>query len=178
MTTPPLSDVYGLLEAEDYLIAKNQDGPALHSVPGDDLVWESYNRWLCFPADSVKVDCRDEKSDLSWDAVDPEERDGNGYLQVMEAEHEGQVYRFESPGSISPDRCQNELARTRELMNGQAGVCVFASHWQSENEVLSGAQDELSIWTVYGLKTRAGRVMAPIFDSDFVDEQPDEEAGN
>src|SRR3990167_676441 len=96
MTDPPLNDVYGILNEEDYAVAEAQDHPALQSVPGELPHWESYNQWICLPATSVKIDCRDEKTDQSWGSIDPEERDGKGYYAVIDGEYGGRYYRFES----------------------------------------------------------------------------------
>jgi len=175
MTNHGTPDVFGILDAGDYSIEDKHVEPALHSVPGDQLAWASYNRWLCFPAVSMKTDCRDENSDLSWDTVNPEERDEHGYFHVMEVEHDDHIYRFESPGWVSLEECKHELARTHELMESQEGVCVFASHWKSEDEASTHVQDELSHWVVYGLKTHSGRILAPIYDPDLIADQPNDE---
>jgi hypothetical protein len=119
MTNDRPTEADGTLNEEDRAIAEGQDRPILHSVAGDSVKWESYGQWLCFPmADLEDVDCRDEKSDQAWDAIDAEEREGKGYFAVMNIDHEGRRFRFEPPGWTSDEACLQKIDETKRLFEG------------------------------------------------------------
>ncbi|MGK5084132.1 hypothetical protein WDW37_12620 [Bdellovibrionota bacterium FG-1] len=164
MTENDLNDVYGILDNEDYLMMERQEHPALHSVDRDSPSWKSYNRWLCFPAAELTLDCRDHESDQSWNSIAPEGRDGKGYFAVMDVNHEDRHYRFESPGWLLPERCREQVDAIQKLLDGQNGVCVFAADIPSEEELNGTDDSNFSAWTFYGIKTQSGRTMAPIYE--------------
>ena len=166
MTHNDLSDIYGILDNEDYLMMENQGHPALGSVTGDSPSWESYNRWLCFPAEAMTLDCRDHESDQSWNLIAPEEREGMGFYAVMDVSHEGLYYRLESPGWLSHEKCHQQIDEIQELLDGQNGICIFAADIPSEEELSGNDESNSSAWVFYGIKTLAGKSMAPIYETD------------
>ncbi|MGK5088384.1 hypothetical protein WDW86_12565 [Bdellovibrionota bacterium FG-2] len=164
MAESDLNDGYGILDNEDYLMMERQERPALHSVAGDSPSWESYNRWLCFTAAELTLDCRDHESDQCWDLIAPEERDGKGYFAVMEVNHEDRHFRFESPSWLLLERCREQTDAIQKLLVGQNGFCVFAADIPSDDD-LNGTDDgDFSVWAFYGFKTQAGRSMVAIYD--------------
>jgi hypothetical protein len=170
MTDFSLRDAFGILNSEDYLIAESQIEPSLHSVPGEVPSWETYNRWLCFPMSALnEVECRDHQTDRAWSEFSLEERDGGGFLSVMNVHHEGHHYRFEAPGWKIPGGCIEDIEEMKELLKDQDAFCVFAAEWPSE-EALAGEDEESTLWITYGLKTKVGRLMAPIFDPEAAED--------
>ncbi len=152
-----LNDIYGILDREDYLLMEQQKQPALHSAAGENLAWESFNSWSCFPTTELEIDCRDQESDQSWHSISSEERNGKGYYAVIDVKHEGHQYRFQSPGWILEENCLQQIESTMRLLDGQIGFCIFAAKIPSDEE-LNGTNDEsASLWATYGIKSLAGR---------------------
>lgn len=175
MVENPLNDFYGILDHKDYSLEQQQVLPALHSIKGEVPSWESYNSWICFPASSVgKVECRDHNSDKSWDLIDSNERDDIGFYTVMDLSYEGQGYRLESPDWLDSERCLQKVNEIESLIRGQIGFCAFAARLPSEDWFGAKNEDEYYTWVVYGIKTPAGSVMAPIYDLES-DEDEDED---
>lgn len=179
LTGSDLSDVYGILTNDDHAIAEQQDRPAVHSASEDLPAWESYNRWLCFPASSLSyLDCRDKDADQSWNSLDPYDREGTGYYALMEVIHVENHYRFKSPGWISSEKCLREIEEAKALLEGQAGFCILAAELPTEKKLLDKTDAEFSVWVAYGIKTSAGRSIAPIYEPGNSEENGDDISDN
>jgi hypothetical protein len=161
------SGEYRILNQDDYLLVERQNTPALQTAIGDEPHRESFNEWQCFPAAAAEIDCFEEKSRRPVKEIDPEERDGMGYYPTIVAEKDGHTYFFEAPGWVDLDICQAETAKWKTLIDGQPGFCTFAASWPP-NAIESKTQ--VSEWVIYGLKTPAGRTLAPVYDPDAPDE--------
>lgn len=163
MTWPTLPDYFGILEPQDYELERERLRPALNSVPGDELQWESFNEWLCFPQKTIEFSCITEDS-RKWEDIAPEERDGEGYYPTMNLEHDDNYYTIEFPGRVDSERCFEEIEKWKSLIKDQPGFCVFAAKLPSEDELLGrGEHEEHSVWIMYGIKTMAGEDIAPIY---------------
>ncbi len=75
----------------------------------------------------AEFECRDHQTDQAWSEISPDERDGGGFLSVMNIHHEGRHYRFEAPGWKIPERCLEDIEEMKELLEDQGAFCVFDS---------------------------------------------------
>ena len=160
-------DDYGILNKDDYAIVENQSSPALESATGETPHWESFNEWQCFPAAAAEFNCYDRSSGKAVEEISPGKRDGKGYFPTITVELDGKIDIFEAPGWVDLEECQEKTTTWKNLIDGQAGFCVFASKLPPGDQTIEA---EFNNWVIYGLKTPVGMVLAPIYDPKAVDD--------
>lgn len=138
----------GILNDDDYLLQEQEftaHKPALSApLDGKTPYWESFNKWLCFPADRVEVTCLDAEYDGIVQVP---------ALHVVQNEH---YYEISMDPEPKPD-CALIARRWRELLDGEREFCAYAAALQEYDAVPpeSGAKDG-SVWIINRLKSDKG----------------------
>ena len=137
-----------ILNEEDYRLQWQEFSmhrPALTApLDGSTPYWESFNQWLCFPADKVELTClEDNYNGVVWVPA----------LHVVQNDH---YYEFVMNQPPNPD-CELVKRRWHELIDGEQEFCVYAAASQEYDTVPpeSGAKDG-SAWTIDRLKSSKG----------------------
>ena len=145
MTQAPYSEI---LTENDYRLQWQEFSmhhPAL-TAPLDGITpyWESFNQWLCFPAEKVEMTClEDDYNGFVWVPA----------LQVVQNDH---YYEFVMNQPPDPD-CELVKRRWHDLLDGERGFCVYAAVPQEGDMAPpeSGTKDGYD-WTIDRLKSSKG----------------------
>jgi hypothetical protein len=114
------------------------------SIEGETPYWESYNQWLCFPAESVEVTCEEA------------EYDGVVRIPTLHVVQDGHYYEIGMEPDPKPD-CERVTHQWRELIQGEHTLCAYAAPLQELTTIPaeSGAKDG-SLWIINSLKSGKG----------------------
>jgi hypothetical protein len=146
MTQMPRSEI---LTENDYRLQWQEFSmhrPALSApLDGSTPYWESFNQWLCFPADNVDVTCLEE--DLHERSI------WTPALTVVQDDH---YYEIAMESEPEPD-CALVKSRWHELIDGEEEVCVYAAAEPGTYPIPqdSGVKDGSS-WVIDRLKSGKG----------------------
>jgi hypothetical protein len=137
-----------LLNDEDYRLQSEafaaHDSALSAPLDGKTPYWESYDQWLCFPADKVEVTCLE----AEYGGIVP--------VPAIHVVQTGHYYEITMDPDPKPD-CELVSRRWRELLDGESEFCAYAAPLQEHDAVPedSGARDG-SIWIVNRLKSSKG----------------------
>lgn len=114
------------------------------ALEGETPYWESFNQWLCFPAESVEVTCEEA------------EYDGNVQIPALHVVQDGHYYEISMDPDPKPD-CERITRQWRELIQGEHELCAYAAPLQELTSIPaeSGAKDG-SLWIINCLKSSKG----------------------
>ena len=160
----------GLLQVTDKslrYLAENQSEPALESAIGEVPHWESFNEWQCFPAAAAEINRYDQRSGKAVEEISLGKRDSKEYFPTITVEFDGKIDIFEAPGWVNLDQCQKKTTTWKNLIDRQTDFCVFTSKLPPSDQTIKA---KFNNWVIYGLKSPIGRVLAPIYDPEAVDE--------
>lgn len=143
MTQLPHSEV---LTDEDYRMqwqAFAAHAPGLTALEGTPY-WESYNQWLCFPAETVEVTCLEA------------EDNGVVWIPALHVVRDGHYYEISMDPDPKPD-CERIKSQWQELIQGERELCAYAAPLQELTSIPaeSGAKDGL-LWSINCLKSSKG----------------------
>ena len=154
---------FEILGYKDFELQKNQNRPALTSSLREKPYWESFNEWRCYPTYSVQIHCYTLEGKTPED-FSPEKRNGKLYFSTMTLWYKNQSLLFESAYYLNDlSTCLEEGEEWRRLIKNQKTVCLFAAQLP---EPRGKKHADISNWTLYGMKTFSGRIMAPIYEDE------------
>jgi hypothetical protein len=131
-----------ILVEEDFLLAKedNSHGPALSSAPNEEIQWESFNQWMCFPSVNLSYECA--------------QYDEKIFVPSIRVQTEEQEFHFDTHVEDQIP-CKETLINWRRMATESSEVCVFAAPMPDTN---MGEERGIpqSLWYIHTLKTADG----------------------
>lgn len=131
-----------VLTQEDFLLAEedNTFGPAMSAGPNEEVQWESFNQWMCFPTVSVSFECA--------------EYDEKILVPSIRAQTEEQLFHFDA---LVEDRipCEKTLLDWKNISSESPEVCVFAAP-MPETDMGEESGRSQTLWYIHTLKTANG----------------------
>lgn len=158
------TEPYSVLTSEDWVIEEeNSEHAALHTV---DYKKNSFLKWWCFPSKDIEqILCEgDELGPV--ETCDGECTDDH-YITIAKVYLNGNIQRFEWSVPVFGKECLQRSSEWRALVGDSPSACFFAAPWPPADP---------QYWDVYGIKTAAGRLMAPRYDPDYDQEVGDDAA--
>jgi len=110
--------------------------PALSAAYDEEPYWQSFNKWMCFPAEAVQTYC----AEIDY---------GQSYLPTFRvSDDKHHFYEFDLDPTPNLN-CDETLSQWRELLENQRSFCVYAAYLQD-------LDDERELWVVDTIKSSRG----------------------